>query len=148
MKPIRTGILIADGGRARLLLATGIGKPLQQIEGADYRNPVPPDRELARDRPSRVHESMSPARYASARDNLHEREERRFALELADMLDERFGAGEFDRLALVAAPATLAVLRDALSDRLREVTIAEIAKDLTKVPNHEVRAHLEDELPL
>mgnify|MGYP000355142330 CR=1 FL=1 len=148
MKGLRTGILIADGGRARMLLATGIGKPLQQIEGADYRNPVPPDRELARDKPPRVHESMSPARYASERDDLHEREERRFALELAKMLDARLEAREFDRLAIVAAPATLAVLRDAISEKVREVVIAEIDKDLTKVPNHEIRRHLEDDLPI
>jgi protein required for attachment to host cells len=148
MKAKRTYILIADGGRARLLLSTGIGKPLQQVEGADYRNVLPPDRELARDRPTRVRESMSPARSASERDDLHERGEDRFARRLAEMLEERRAAGEFDRLAIIAAPETLATLRDALSEKLRAATIAEIAKDLVKVPNHEIRAHLEDVLPI
>ncbi len=56
MKPIRTYILIADGGRARILLSEGRNKPLTEVTGSDLRHDAKPDQDLSSDRPGRVHE--------------------------------------------------------------------------------------------
>ncbi len=145
MKQPRTYILIADGSRARLLLSEGRGRPLTEVPGAEYQTTLHPDRELQSDRPGRVHESASVVRHAIERDSLHRREKERFARHLADVLEEKFANHEFDRLLIAAAPETLGFIRAELDHKLQEVMLGEIAKDLTKVPNHVVRDHLGDE---
>jgi protein required for attachment to host cells len=39
-------------------------------------------------------------------------------------------------------------LRKALGDRLRDRVVGEVAKDLTKVANHEIMRHLEADIVL
>ena len=148
MKPIRTYILIADGARARLLLAEGRGKPLTEVPGSDIRTELKPDHELSPDRPGRVHESANVSRHAIEREDLHRKEKERFAQSLADGLDQRLANREYDRLVIAAAPETLGVIRSALSDRVRAVILAEVAKDLTKIPNPQIRVHLGEDLPI
>ena len=48
-------------------------------------------------------------------------------------------AGDFDQLVVVAAPQMLGDLRQAFPEGLRKVIVAEIAKDFTKLPAHELR---------
>jgi protein required for attachment to host cells len=148
MEPIRTYVLVADGARARLLLSEGRGKPLTEVAGSDMRQDLKPDHELSSDRPGRVQESANAARHAIERDDLHRREKERFAQSLADELDKRLTNREYDRVVIAAAPETLGVIRSALSDKVRAVILGEVAKDLTKIPNPQIRAHLGDELPI
>jgi protein required for attachment to host cells len=148
MKPIRTYILIADGARAHILLSEGRGKPLTEVPGSEQKLDLKPDRELSAERPGRVHESANLVRHAIERDDLHQREKERFAQGLAADLDCRLAGGEYDRLVVAAAPETLGVIRSALSEKVRAVIMAEVAKDLTKLPNAEVKAHLGDHLPV
>jgi protein required for attachment to host cells len=148
MKPIRTYILIADGARAHLLLSEGRGKPLSEVSGSEHRVDIKPDHEISAERPGRVHESANVARHAIERDDLHRREKERFAQFLAADLDRRLAHGEFDRLVIAAAPETLGVIRSSLSDRVKGCILAEVAKDLTKLPNPEVKVNLGDSLPI
>jgi protein required for attachment to host cells len=146
MKPIRTYILVADGARAHLLLSEGRGKPLIEVPGSDLRHDTKLDHELSSDRPGRVHESANVSRHAIEREDLHQREKERFAQSLAEALDKRLANREYDRLVIAAAPETLGVIRSALSDRVRAVILGEVAKDLTKIPNPQIRPHLGDDL--
>ena len=148
MKPIRTYVLIADGARARLLLSEGRGKPLAEVPDSEHSQDIKPDHELSAERPGRVHESATVVRHAIERDDLHRREKERFAQSLAGDLDRRLANNEFDRLVIAAAPETLGVIRAALSEKVKAVLLGEVAKDLTKLPNPQVRPHLGDELPL
>jgi len=148
MKPIRTYILVADGARARLLLSEGRGKPLTEVPGSDIRIDLKPDHELSAERPGRVHESASVSRHAIERDDLHRREKERFAQSLAGGLEKRLAKSEYERLVIAAAPETLGIIRSALSDKVRAVILAEVAKNLTKIPNPQVRVHLGEDLPI
>ena len=148
MKTIRTYILVADGARAHLLLSEGRGKPLIEVPGSDIRIDLKPDHELSAERPGRVHESANVSRHAIERDDLHRREKERFAQSLAEGLDKRLANREYDRLVIAAAPETLGVIRAALSDKVRAVILAEVAKDLTKIPNPQIRPHLGEDLPV
>ena len=148
MKGPRTYILIADGAHAHLLLSEGRGKPLMEVPGSAQRQDQKPDRELSAERPGRVHESANTARHAIERDDLHRREKERFAEALADNLDRRLASGEYDRLVIAAAPETLGTIRSALSAKVRAAVLGELAKDLTKVPIPQVKAHLGDDFPL
>lgn len=148
MKQIRTYILVADGARARLLLSEGRGKPLTEVPGSDIRIDLKPDQELSSERPGRVHELANVSRHAIERDDLHRREKERFAQSLAEGLDKRLANREYDRLVIAAAPETLGVIRSALSEKVRAVVLAEVAKDLTKIPNPQIRVHLGEDLPI
>ena len=148
MKPIRTYILIADGARARLLLSEGPGKPLIEVPDSELSQDIKPDREMSAERPGRVHESATEVRHSIERDDLHRREKERFAQSLAADLDRRLANGEYDRLVIAAAPETLGVIRSALSEKVKALIFAEVAKDLTKLPNPQIRHHLGDELPI
>ncbi len=148
MKPIRTYILIADGARSQLLLSEGRGKPLIEVPGSEQQHDIKPDREIGTDRPGRVHESANTARHAIEREDLHRREKERFAQSLAADLDRRLSNDEFDRLVIAAAPETLGVIRSSLSAKVSKVILSEVAKDLTKLTNPQIKAHLSNDLPI
>ena len=147
MKPIRTYVLIADGPRP----SACVGRPGKALgRGAGFRACAgyQADHELSAERPGRVHESATVVRHAIERDDLHRREKERFAQSLAGDLDRRLANNEFDRLVIAAAPETLGVIRAALSEKVKAVLLGEVAKDLTKLPNPQVRTYLGDELPI
>lgn len=62
-----------------------------------------------------------------------------FAGTLAQELERRHAAGEFDLLAIVAEPRMLGTLRRKLSPALRAAVVKEVPKDLTKLPERELR---------
>jgi protein required for attachment to host cells len=68
----------------------------------------------------------------------HEIAEHRFAQGVAATLCGRDDAGEISALVVVAPPKTLAELRGAFTDSLRGKIIAEVNKDLTHHPVHEI----------
>jgi protein required for attachment to host cells len=148
MKPIRTYILIADGARAHLLLSEGRGKPLTEVPDSDIRVDLKADHDLTTDRPGRVHESANVARHAIEREDLQRKEKERFVQSLAEGLDRRLANREYERLVIAAAPETLGIIRSALSDKVRASILAEVAKDLTKIPNPQIRSHLGEDLPI
>ena len=76
----------------------------------------------------------------------HKEAERKFSLELAQMLDKELASNKFEKLIVVAPPVMLGDLRKALSKRVGSAVVAEIAKDLTKIPEKEIVEHLEAEL--
>lgn len=146
MKRIKKWILIADGARARIIECLGTGKDTRIVELYRSEEHHPPSHELGRDRPARVHDSVGPSRHSvEPKLDPHRQLETKFADQLADVLNERLAAGEFDRLVIIAPPAMLGDLRKALSESVRANVVAEIAKDLTKAADVDVVRQLETE---
>jgi protein required for attachment to host cells len=144
MKPIRTWVLIADGQRAHVLENTGPGKGLTEVAGLAFETHVPRGREIMSDRPGRSQQSASPMRSAVEPQTDPRREwKRRFLKEVADRLETALQAKSFERLVLIAPPTALGELRAALSAQVRAAVIAELDKDLTKLPASELPKHLE-----
>ena len=54
----------------------------------------------------------------------------------------------FDRLIIVAPSAMLSGLRKMIGPNVREKIVAEIEKDLTKIPNSEISTYLDDVIAL
>ncbi|MBI4725490.1 MAG: host attachment protein [Rhodomicrobium sp.] len=148
MKPVRTYILVAGGAHAHLLLSEGRGKPLTSMQRFEQQQDIKPDHEFNAERPGRVHESADVARHAIEREDPRRREKERFAQSLAADLDRRLGNNEFDRLIIAAAPETLGVIRSALSEKVRAVILSEVAKDLTKLTNLQIKLYLGNDLPI
>lgn len=139
MKPQRTWILIADSGRARILENAGPGSGLKVVPGQSHEHHIPPGHDLVSDSAPRTHESQGPGRHAmTGSEDPRRKEKRHFAGELADVLDQSVQHGAFDRLVLVAPPKVLGDLREALSPRVKDKVVAEVGKDLSKTPDHDV----------
>jgi protein required for attachment to host cells len=147
MKPTRTWILIADGARARILQNDGPGKGLQALQDRVWHGDHAATHELMSDRTGRSFSSVGPGRSAiEPHTDPHRQLKRNFAHRLADALAEALRDRVYDRLILVAAPSALGDLRAALSAEVRAKVIAEVAKDLTKIPDAAVAEHLKDVL--
>jgi protein required for attachment to host cells len=135
-------VLVADGRKALVLSNRGDSAyPDLRLETASESAPNPPSREQGRERPGRVHSSVGDARSAVETADPHDRSEAEFAKETAAGFERLARDRAGSKIIVVAPPRTLAELRPALaaiSDRI----VAEIAKDLTNRPVHEIEAAL------
>lgn len=149
MKPVRTWILIADGGRARVLENLGPGKGAREVQQMASHADLPRTHDLVTDRQSRVHESGNATRHAiEPKTDPHEQLKHKHLEAIAAHVDASLAAGAFDRLVVVAPPHVLGILRTAFTDRVRAAVTGELGKDLTKTPDHELASHLGDHVRL
>ncbi len=150
MKPVRTWILIADAGRARVLENLGPGKGAHEVEGmTSDADLAASTHEMVDDRQGRSFESSGATRHPLVpRSDPRDLAKRSALASVADHLDQRASEGAFDRLVVVAPPQALGILRAAFSDRVKAAIVGEVAKDLTKVPDHDLAPHLADHVRL
>jgi protein required for attachment to host cells len=145
-----TWILIADGARARVLEQQKDYAALEPaFEGEEFTGTTAQSRQIASDRPGRSFDSGGEGRHAMEPPTDPQRHAKfEFARELAEHLEKAANERRFERLVLVAAPQALGDLRDLLPKAVRARVIAEIDKDLTKVPRQELGKHLAQALKL
>ena len=142
MKKTKQYYVIADGGRARLVMRDEEGA-FRTLSSFVSSNLHKSSHELGLDRPARVNESASPTRHAvEPRHDLHEAIKEEFIRTLAADLGALHKQGEFDALVLVAPPGVLTELKQALSGETAKTVVGELQKDLTKVPDHDLTSHL------
>lgn len=145
MKKTTTWVLVADGGRARILHNDGPGRGLLPVAGHHYETELPPDRELRSDRPGRTFESADSSRHGiSPPTDYHRLEKERFIERLAGIVDDAARTGEYDRLVIVAPPQALGVLRQALGKHASAKLAGELNKDLTDQNPEQVASRLGD----
>ena len=143
MKPVRTWIVVADGAQARFLINQGPGKGLEAAFNEKNKEAGRSTRDLGSDKPGRVYDRFGPGRHTMVpRVDWHQFEKRKFAKEMAAILDAAAEKRKFDRLVLVAPPKTLGTLRTALNKNTTKLVTAELAKDLTQVTVGELPDHL------
>lgn len=147
--PTTTWVLIADGARARVLAQARPFEALAPAFEEELIGTTAQSKEIASDRPGRSFDSAGQGRHAMEPPTDPQRYAKfAFARELAERLEEAAHAHRFAKLVLVAAPKTLGDLRDLLPDAVRAKVVAEIDKDLTKVPLRELPKHLDSVLKL
>jgi len=145
MKPVITWILIADGARARILEHKGPGSGLAAVKGLEFSAEKLKASDIMADRPGRAFSPQGATRFAiDPKTDPVEKREADFMAMLAGVLNEKYSGAAFARLVLVAAPRALGNLRKALSEPVRQIIYAELAKNLTKTPNDKVGKHLEE----
>lgn len=149
-----TWIVSADTGRARIFSESDPNSPLQEIE--DMVNPEArtrtsdeyTDRMGPRAAGQSTHKTGGalPTSLYEPQQTPEEREEQVFARDICAMLLKAKQEGRFDRLALVAAPRFLGVLRMQLDPQLKQFVIYEIDKDYAhsngQQLREQIRAHL------
>lgn len=141
-KPRRTWFVVADGEHARVLAHEpdrGFEDTLALDSAAAHRRA----RDLGADRPGRAYESAGGAHHAVAeRTDLHRRAKTDFAQIVAGEIVRARREGAFDRLALVAPPPILAAIKEHLDADCATRLYGELAKDLLKLPDEELRRRL------
>ena len=142
----RTWVLVADGGHAKVLEWR---RPrLTLLNDLTLAIDLPASHNLVSDRLGRSFESQGRARHAIVgRSDPHRRLKRDFAKQIAHMLAKELTAKRYERLVVVAPPATLADLRNAYSKTMREKVIEELAHDLVKLPAARLSRRLAQLLP-
>ena len=136
----KTWLAVADGGKALLFENAGDDHAPNLRVLARKRLDIPPNRELASDRPGRFRDPAG-GRSAVETTDWHEFEEARFAAALAERLNRAAQAGAFDHLVIAAPAKTLGQLREELSKPAKARLIGEIRADLTKHPVAEIERH-------
>lgn len=144
MKPVITWVLIADGARARVLESSGPGKGLEPT-GPDMHGTTAPVHDLVSDRQGRTFDIGGSGRSAmEPPTDPKDLAEANFLRDVIGRLDDYAKRDSFDRLILVAPPRALAVLRQNLPKRLSDKVTAELAKDLTNIPDPDLPPLLRD----
>jgi len=130
-------VLVGDGRKALVLRNHGDAtfpdlRPSDVLIGESN----PRTAEQGSDRPGRAIDHVSGRRSGVGQTDWHQLSEQKFAAGVATALSNR--EQEIGALIVVAPPRTLAELRDAFSSGLQKKIVAEVNKDLTHHPLHEI----------
>jgi protein required for attachment to host cells len=146
MKPTVTWVLLADGAQAKVFAHSGPGTGLTAVRDLMFEEEPLKTQDIMSDRPGRVFASgpqnAGRSGYEYASDPVEVREAN-FVKQVAMELDRKYQQSAFGRLIVAAAPTALGDLRDAMSDRLKEIVVAEEAKDLTNLPTPQLEKHFD-----
>jgi protein required for attachment to host cells len=140
-------VLVAHRGGARVLQVTQHGKPWRLIQEIDHPEGKLQDRNLGSDEPGRGFDSHGGRHSFEAEQGPAARIAEQFAKRLAAILDDAFGHRRFARLALVAEPHFLGMLRASLKPETAAAVHVSVNKDLGHLDLHQLSAHLADVLP-
>ncbi|MDA7947502.1 MAG: host attachment protein [Hyphomicrobiaceae bacterium] len=143
MKPTKTCILVADGAHVRVYLNNGPNLGIAEIEKYARDLDLKASREIDADRPGRTFDSGGEGRHAMEPPNDAKRHAKQeFHRHIAGDIEAALKAGEFDRLVIVAAPATLGDLRQEFSKSVTDRIHGEIAKNLIQADERELKEQL------
>ena len=145
MKPVRTWIILANAGSAKILENSGPGKGLQKIFETSYEK----QRETSYpDQQGRSFSSTTAARHKLEPNRGEDTVQISNIKPVLNLLQESRDKLKFDRLVVCAAPQTLGIIRDQMPDSLSKEVIAELPKDLLGVPMQNLPKHFESVLAI
>lgn len=148
---MRVRIVVADQSEARFYDTGSLAAALQLTGTLTDPKAHLHERDLVSDRPGRVFDHAVPPagrRGAVAHHSTgSERSAREhaavsFARQVAQALEVATREHHVDRIVLMAAPAFLGLLREALPRAVKKVLVAEVHKDLVHQSDEVVREHL------
>ena len=144
MEHTRTWILVADGGRARILETTAKHQAMHFISGSRSHLDGPPDREMSGAASDHSYGSAGLARFGvESRRASNTALEALFASQLASMLADHSAKEAFDRLIIIAPATMLGNLRKMIKPEVRNKVVAEIDEDPADIPNNEIASRIE-----
>lgn len=145
----RTWALVADGVRARILRGLeGVTpvpqKPTELISRSRSRHL----RDIMSDRPGRTQSSDRSSRRSGMEygSDVIRQDMRDFAHDLMDRLNSHRCAGDFERLAIFAAPAMLGLLREEMPRAMRNTVVFERSQNLVQFDEADLREIVKKEI--
>lgn len=140
--PHNAFVFVGDGRKALFLHNEGNLVALHLKTVRVFEDVNPPTHDQGTDRPGRSISSHDSRRSSVEQTDWHDLEEHRFARDVADALEKVVRERGVKAIVVVAPPRTLADLRQAFHPDVKKLIIAEVDKDLTKEPVHEIEKHL------
>jgi protein required for attachment to host cells len=135
-------VVVCDGRKAMILENAGDARfPNLRLKYA-FEHEDKRTQELGVSPPGRSHQSIGHHRSAVEQTDWYDEAERTFLRTLATRLDTEIAQRSHGPLIVVAAPRALGMLRDAYSPAVRKAVAAEVAKDMVKMPIHEIEKAL------
>jgi len=144
---MKTWIISADAGRARVFAETDANSPLQEID--DLVDPAARERisdqltdrlsPLAAGNSSHATGGSLPSSNYEPQQTQEERNAQTFARDICALLLKAKNENRFDRLALVAEPSFLGELRNQLDPQLKSLVSYEINKDYVHSNSQQLR---------
>ena len=131
-------VFVGDGRKALLLRNEGDAQYPNLKTERVFEQDNPPTREQGTDKPGRSYASVGGRRSAMEQADWHEIEEQRFARDVADKLETLVRERSIEALVIAAPPKILAELRKSMHQEVEKRVIAEIDKDFTNQPVHEI----------
>jgi protein required for attachment to host cells len=134
-------VVVCDGRKSIILENRGddVFPNLRMKETTEHKSPA--THTQGTDAPGRSFASRGGVRSAVEQTDWHDEDERAFLVKLAQRIDAAVTAGEVKRLFIVAPPRALGMIRQHYSPATRKAVVAEVDKDLTKTPIHEIEKH-------
>jgi protein required for attachment to host cells len=121
----------------------GVSRDFRNVEDMARSIDLPKSAEILADKPGRTFDSVGTGRHAKESPTDPRRHlKRQFARTVIEQVRQAMLARRFDRLILIAAPAFLGDLRQALPQDLKDKVAGEVASDLTNVPQRDLSAQL------
>lgn len=132
--PHRALVLVADGTKVLFLRNHGDSNQIDlRTESHDARQDRK-DREIKTDAPGMTKQSMGYGRPAMDEPDFHQQEKDRWAKDAADELKRRALRNDFETLAIVAPPRTLAILRKQFHKEVERRIALTVNKEMTDRP--------------
>ena len=135
-------IVVCDGRKALILENLG-DHMFPNLHIREVReHPDQSTSALGSDGPGSVHASVGSARSSVEQTDWHDESERSFLKALAERLDVAVTRGETSALTMVASPRALGMIRSDYSAAVQKALQGELAKDLVRMPVHEIDKQL------
>ena len=132
-------VIVCDGRKAIFLRNDGDGAhPRLKVEQEMHDTENPASHDQGSDRPGRMQSMGAGPRSSMEAPDYHDRQEGAFIEKISHMLSLACVERTIKSVVIVAAPRALAMLRRVLSAPVRLLVKAEIDKDLTRHPVHEI----------
>lgn len=130
--------VLTDGGRARFVERQGAGREFVTVEALDHSHALLNARAKQKGAEAgRSFESMSPHRYKLGKDDDLRMAKEAFMVDVVERATQLCARGDFEGLFLVSPRRLAGPLRDRIADRAP--VAGALGKDLTKIPDHELR---------
>ncbi|UGY17891.1 host attachment protein [Bradyrhizobium septentrionale] len=144
----KNALVFAGDGRKALFLRNEGDDRLPNLKAeAVFEHQNPPTHLQGMDRPGHfIKGIVSGQRGAVAPTNWHELEEYPFTRRVARAAEDIVRRGKATAFVIVAPPRTLAQLRATLAPDVKRQIIAEIPRDLTRLPVGEIEKHVVEAL--
>jgi protein required for attachment to host cells len=141
--PYTTWLLVAHRAGALLFESRKRGTDLTRVDQIENPRGRLKAGEVDSDRPGRAFDKQGGGRHAySKEESPTEHVEHELVKELVGRLEKARTAGEFARLILIAPAKMLGQLRDELSDPLRAMVVASVAKNFAHTDDQEMHKHI------
>ena len=140
-------VVAADKTRARIFSASSARGPLLEVETLAHPEARLHERDLTTDGPGRNSDSTGQGRHAMGHAVEPKRQEAiNFARQVCDTLESGRISDRFHKLYVIAAPAFLGMLREAMADSTKQLVAGEVDKNIATHNPAEIRSHLPDYL--